>query len=391
MEFAISAELLTIYLEDARGHLALLDAPSSASSGRASTPRSRPGPWAAPHPQGQQRDDGLRGSRTTSTASRTSSPARRPGPRPRPGRLRPSAAGATALRDAVEGACVEGREGATSPPRSGPRALVESGPARPGAARPAARAARAPPGPAGGRATPPLAPARSTMVRVDFAQLDHLLNLVGELIIYRTKLDELAGGSPRVVPGGEGRELLEAVQQVAGVSTQLQETIMDVRMLPIRHVFERFPRLVRDLARQQGKEVELDPRGRGHPRRQGGHRRDRRAARAPDPQRGGPRHRAARRVRAARGKTADRHHPALGRPGVEPGRDHHHGRRGRHRRGGGAAEGARAGPPPRGRGAHRPRGDPAHLHRGLLDRRARSPTCRGAGWGSTWWCRASSG
>ncbi|HSD27930.1 MAG TPA: chemotaxis protein CheA, partial [Vicinamibacteria bacterium] len=45
--------------------------------------------------------------------------------------------------------------------------------------------------------------------------------------------------------------------QVASVSTQLQETIMDVRMLPIRHVFERFPRLVRDLARQQGKQVEL--------------------------------------------------------------------------------------------------------------------------------------
>jgi two-component system chemotaxis sensor kinase CheA len=41
------------------------------------------------------------------------------------------------------------------------------------------------------------------------------------------------------------------------VSTQLQETIMDVRMLPIRHVFERFPRLVRDLAHQQGKSVEL--------------------------------------------------------------------------------------------------------------------------------------
>jgi two-component system chemotaxis sensor kinase CheA len=94
------------------------------------------------------------------------------------------------------------------------------------------------------------------MVRVDFAKLDHLLNLVGELIVHRTKLDELARLIADVVPGA-GRELLEAVHQVAGVSTQLQETIMDVRMLPIRHVFERFPRLVRDLARQQGKQVEL--------------------------------------------------------------------------------------------------------------------------------------
>ena len=94
------------------------------------------------------------------------------------------------------------------------------------------------------------------MVRVDFAKLDHLLNLVGELIVHRTKLNELARQIADVVPG-PGPELLEAVRQVAGVSTQLQETIMDVRMLPIRHVFERFPRLVRDLARQQGKQVEL--------------------------------------------------------------------------------------------------------------------------------------
>jgi len=94
------------------------------------------------------------------------------------------------------------------------------------------------------------------MVRVDFSRLDHLLNLVGELIVARTKLHELARQIADAVPGA-GPELLGAVQQVAGVSTQLQETIMDVRMLPIRHVFERFPRLVRDLARQGGKQVEL--------------------------------------------------------------------------------------------------------------------------------------
>jgi two-component system chemotaxis sensor kinase CheA len=94
------------------------------------------------------------------------------------------------------------------------------------------------------------------MVRVDFAKLDHLLNLVGELIVHRTKLNELARPIADLVPDA-GPQLLAAVHQVASVSTQLQETIMDVRMLPIRHVFERFPRLVRDLARQQGKQVEL--------------------------------------------------------------------------------------------------------------------------------------
>src|SRR5262249_40719612 len=100
--------------------------------------------------------------------------------------------------------------------------------------------------------------ARSSMVRVDFAQLDHLLNLVGELIIYRTKLQEL-GRETAVLRGGQERprELVDAVQHVGGVCAQLQETVMDVRMLPIRHVFERFPRMVRDLARAQGKEIEL--------------------------------------------------------------------------------------------------------------------------------------
>ena len=95
-------------------------------------------------------------------------------------------------------------------------------------------------------------------MRVEFAQLDHLLNLVGELIIHRTKLQDMA--KSMAADQGEravARDLLAAVHQVAGVSQQLQETVMDVRMLPIRHVFERFPRLVRDLARETGKEIEL--------------------------------------------------------------------------------------------------------------------------------------
>jgi two-component system chemotaxis sensor kinase CheA len=100
--------------------------------------------------------------------------------------------------------------------------------------------------------------ARSSMVRVDFARLDHLLNLIGELVIYRTKLSQAGKELVEKVGGRDvGRELLDAVQQVAGVSALLQETVMDIRMLPIRHAFERFPRLVRDLAREQGKEIEL--------------------------------------------------------------------------------------------------------------------------------------
>ena len=154
---------------------------------------------------------------------------------------------ATSLRGAIEAACGPGREQKHLDAAQAVLAALVG--------RSAAQAGpRAATGPAG--AEPAAGPARSSMVRVDFAKLDHLLNLVGELIIYRTKLNELARQVAEVLPG-VGPDLLDAVHSVSSASTQLQETIMDVRMLPMRHVFERFPRLVRDLARQQGKSVEL--------------------------------------------------------------------------------------------------------------------------------------
>jgi two-component system chemotaxis sensor kinase CheA len=178
-------------------------------------------------------------------------------------------AGATALRDAIEQAGrdgvegrdlaaerqalerLEGQDGASGfdaapastalAPSSFPAAAAEAGaPARPE------------------RRTETRYTARSSVVRVEFAELDHLLNLVGELIIHRTKLQEMAKAlADELGEREEAQGLLAAVHQVAGVSQQLQETVMDVRMLPIRHVFERFPRLVRDLARETGKEIEL--------------------------------------------------------------------------------------------------------------------------------------
>jgi two-component system chemotaxis sensor kinase CheA len=185
-------------------------------------------------------------------------------------------AGATALRDAVERAARDRGEardleieraellslidGATAaPPRPPPAPVAPvaaaapvSQPAPPVTAPVEVAPADVPP------AAPGFVTTRSSMVRVAFGQLDHLLNLVGELIIFRTKLHELGKEVAEELGDRPGaRELMETVQQVAAVSTQLQETVMDIRMLPIRHVFERFPRLVRDLARQQGKEIEL--------------------------------------------------------------------------------------------------------------------------------------
>jgi two-component system chemotaxis sensor kinase CheA len=165
---------------------------------------------------------------------------------------------ATALRGAIEAACGPGRETLDLS-----RAEAALGTLIACAAAPRGRAtamgegeARAAPGPPRSADDVAAATSRSSMVRVDFAKLDHLLNLVGELIVHRTKLDELARRIAEVLPGA-GPDLLESVHRVESASTQLQETIMDVRMLPVRHVFERFPRLVRDLAHRQGKKVEL--------------------------------------------------------------------------------------------------------------------------------------
>jgi two-component system chemotaxis sensor kinase CheA len=172
-------------------------------------------------------------------------------------------AGASALRDAVERACAAGREQrdlgrdktALEALAAGavPPATPAAGPAEPTAQRPAS-------------AAPELtASAPSGLVRVDFEQLDELLNLVGELVIQRTKLAEvgqrLSEASPQAA--GRARELAEALRQVAAVGARLQDTVMDLRMLPLRHVFERFPRLLRDLARREGKQVELLLEGEG--------------------------------------------------------------------------------------------------------------------------------
>ena len=108
--------------------------------------------------------------------------------------------------------------------------------------------------------TPVMVARKTQSVRVNITRLDKLMNLVGELVINRTRLDEVASGS-------EIPELREALDQTARLTAELQEEIMKTRMVPVENVFNRFPRMVRDLARSQdkdidfvveGKEIELD-------------------------------------------------------------------------------------------------------------------------------------
>jgi len=102
----------------------------------------------------------------------------------------------------------------------------------------------------------------ATTVRVDVARLDVLSNLVAELVIDRTHLAQLESKLAEKHGGDElVSELNRTSTHIGRLTTELQEAINKARMLPIDNVFKRFPRMVRDLAQKQGKEVELIIRG----------------------------------------------------------------------------------------------------------------------------------
>lgn len=87
-------------------------------------------------------------------------------------------------------------------------------------------------------------------VRVDIDRLDNLMNLVGELVMHKGRLGQIASNQ-RIV------ELNETIEQIDRISTDLQSVVMKVRMVPIEQVFNRFPRMVRDLAKELNKEIEF--------------------------------------------------------------------------------------------------------------------------------------
>ena len=99
---------------------------------------------------------------------------------------------------------------------------------------------------------------KTSVLKVDFERLDHLLDLMGELVIFRTKLGRVESQF-REDLGDKGLvlELGDTSEQIGKVTTELHEAIMRVRMLPIRQVFSRFPRFVRDIAKEAGKEISL--------------------------------------------------------------------------------------------------------------------------------------
>ena len=94
-------------------------------------------------------------------------------------------------------------------------------------------------------------PVGEASVRVDTQRLDEIMNLVGELVLVRNRMSMLRSRTA-------DDELGKAIGALALVTADLQTAVMKTRMQPIKKVFSRFPRVVRDLARSLGKEIELE-------------------------------------------------------------------------------------------------------------------------------------
>ncbi|MDA8621169.1 chemotaxis protein CheA [Psychrosphaera sp.] len=135
------------------------------------------------------------------------------------------------------------------PPKAAPKA--EPKPAQPPSppAKPPAPGAKAPSKPAEKKAS--AAPAETT-VRVDTKRLDEIMNMVGELVLVRNRLVSLG------VNFGSDEAMTKAIGNLDVVTGDLQGAVMKTRMQPIKKVFGRFPRVVRDLARTLNKEITLE-------------------------------------------------------------------------------------------------------------------------------------
>ncbi|WP_448563773.1 chemotaxis protein CheA [Thalassotalea ganghwensis] len=156
------------------------------------------------------------------------------------------------LLDELHGQGKAPQASTSAAPTNSPIENSKPEPAKAAPAKPAAPASPAAPAkkPADKKPGQPSAPQGETTVRVDTQRLDQIMNMVGELVLVRNRLTSL--GMTK-----EDEELTKAVSNLDAVTTDLQGAVMKTRMQPIKKVFGRFPRVVRDLARSLNKEIKL--------------------------------------------------------------------------------------------------------------------------------------
>jgi two-component system, chemotaxis family, sensor kinase CheA len=97
---------------------------------------------------------------------------------------------------------------------------------------------------------------QSQSIRVGMDQLDEFMNLIGELVISKGRLTQIASDHNL-------DDLSETVSNFDRLTNQLQDKIMNIRMIPMKHIFNRFPRMIRDLSKKNGKQIEFNIEGEG--------------------------------------------------------------------------------------------------------------------------------
>lgn len=99
---------------------------------------------------------------------------------------------------------------------------------------------------------------REQTLRVDTVRLDQVMDLVGELVLSRNRLSKILSGAEELYSGDEKiKSLLETASNLNLITTDIQLAVMKMRMVPIRKVFNKFPRMVRDIARKANKKINL--------------------------------------------------------------------------------------------------------------------------------------
>lgn len=99
---------------------------------------------------------------------------------------------------------------------------------------------------------------KTDTIKVGFKRLDDLLNLVGELVIFKTRLNQIESDIRETINNKAlSKEFNEGLELMGKTISGLQEGIMRARMLPVSQVFNKFPRMVRDLSKSQGKDIRL--------------------------------------------------------------------------------------------------------------------------------------
>ncbi len=111
--------------------------------------------------------------------------------------------------------------------------------------------------------TPAASTAASRFVRVDLARLDEVMRLIADIVVTRGRLDDGLERLESRLPHSEWRPVQDASQALERQMRMLRESVMRVRLVPVREIFSKMPFVVRDLARDGQKQVRLDLRGQG--------------------------------------------------------------------------------------------------------------------------------